>query len=341
MVDLKAIPRETKARVCSAAANAVIGPYKEQALPRIALEQDLTVDEVTAIVHAHGWPRPNSLRRAAGILARGGDALELAIPGTVTDLEDRRTTREPAGHAGGQTLRMVDVEDLHADPGNVREDLGDLDELARSIRDVGILQPIVARTAHVAGAERLFIVMGHRRHAAARKAGMHHVPVIVRGDMDPDDVLAAMIIENGQRLDLDPIEEARAFARLKHADKATDQLLAERVSKSQHYVSGRLALLSLTPPQQAAVRAGTLSLQRAIKLGRDQGGITRPGAAGKKSAAHLDWAHPLAEKASILCQHNGHSKNQPGRPGGVACGRCWEDIIRADERDRLTTGAPA
>ena len=58
---------------------------------------------------------------------------------------------------------------------------------------------------------------------------------------------------------------------------------------------------------------------------------------GKKSAAHLDWHHPLAEKASMLCADQGHNKKHPGRPGGVACGRCWEDVIRADERT-LATG---
>lgn len=328
-VDLKAIPRDVKARVCSAAANAATSPYPHQVLPGIALHHGLTIDQVKAIVQAHGWPRPNSLRRAASILARGGDPLELTTP-----------SAETVGGAtsDGQTLVLVDVDKLYPDPQNIRDDLGNLDELARSIRDVGILQPIVARRH----AGDLVIVMGHRRHAAAKLAGLRQVPVIVRaGAMDPDDVLAAMLVENGQRLDLDPIEEARALARLKRADKASDLELAERISKSQPYVSGRLALLSLTPQQQAAVRAGTLTITRAVKLGRDQGGTNRPGAQGKASAAHLAWSHPLAEKASILCAHNGHNKNHAGRPGGVACGQCWEQVIRADERDRIREGATA
>lgn len=327
-IDLKAIPREVKARVCSAAATAASGPYGQQSLPTIALREELTVDQVNAIVYAHGWPRPNSLRRAAGILARGGDPLELNVP-----------TPDAVGGStdDGQTLTLVDVDELVPDPNNVRDDLGALEELAKSILDVGILQPIVARRH----AGELVIVMGHRRHAAAKLAGLRKVPVIIRATaMDPDDVLAAMLVENGQRLDLDPIEEARALARLKRNDKATDQLLAERISKSQAYVSGRLALLSLTPQQQAAVRAGTLSLHRAVKLGRDQGGVSRP-SDDRASTAHLSWKHPLAEKVSILCAHNGHHKNAPGRPGGVACGECWEQTIRADERDRIRAGAPA
>lgn len=321
------VTREVKARVCNAAARAVTSTYPNQMLPQIALREGRTVDQVKTIVQTHGWPRAESLRRAAGILARGGD-----MPGSAP------AAAAAGDDVDGQTFRVVDVDRLVPDPQNVREDLGDLEELARSIRDVGILQPIVARQH----AGELVIVMGHRRHAAAKLAGKTQVPVIVRTtEMDPDEVLAAMIVENGQRLGLDPIEEARALARLKRVDSASDGELGDRISKSQAYVSGRLALLSLTPQQQAAVRAGSLPLARAIKLGRDQGGITRPTAQGKKSAAHLDWHHPLAEKASILCIHNGHSKNTPGRPGGVACGHCWEATIRADERDRVLEGATA
>lgn len=318
MVDIQAIPRPKKAAILRGAA----GWIEQNAhhnpgimLPGLAHHHELTVDDVKAVLHAHGWPRPASMRRAADVLANGTDpAIEA-----------------PAAHAD-QKLEFVHVDDLHPDPDNIRDDLGDLTELALSIRDVGILQPVVARLV----SEKLIIVMGHRRHAASRLAGVLQVPTIIRTQpMDPDEILAAMIVENGQRLNLDPIEEARALARLKRADDSSDQLLAERISKSQPYVSGRLALLSLTPQQQAAVRAGTLPLTRAIQLGRNQGGTTRPGAQGKASAAHLDWNHPLAEKAAILCEHNGHHKNTPGRPGGVACGECWEAVIRIDERGRV------
>lgn len=323
MVDISTIPRPKKAAILRGAA-AWIDQHPSHnpgvMLPGIAHHHELTVDDVKTVLHAHGWPRPASMRRAADVLASNQEPV---------------SDDGPAAHPD-QKLELVHVDDLHPDPSNVRDDLGDLTELAASIRDVGILQPVVARL--VTG--KLIIVMGHRRHAASRLAGIMQVPTIIRTEaMDPDEILAAMLVENGQRLNLDPIEEARALARLKRADDSSDQLLAERISKSQPYVSGRLALLSLTPQQQAAVRAGTLPLTRATKLGRDQGGTTKPGAQGKASAAHLDWHHPLAEKAAILCEHNGHHKNKPGRPGGVACGECWEAVIRADERDRVNAQA--
>lgn len=291
---MTAVDNALKARVCKSLAVGAEGPYPHQTFPAIASRENLTIDQVKAIAHAHGWPRPSSLRRAADILTQ---------------------TPDQPGHqlamATDTTFAELCLDDLHPDPDNVRDDLGDLTELAHSIRDVGILQPIVARRDHH---QQLVIVMGHRRHAAARQAGLDTVPVLIRNDMDPDDVLAAMIVENSQRLDLDPIEEARAIARLKRADKASDAEVAHRISKSQAYVSGRLALLSLTPGQQAAVRAGTLPLQRAVRLGRDQGGLTRPGMVGKKSAAHLDWHHPLAEKASMLCAEPRSQQETSGPP---------------------------
>ncbi|NHA02015.1 ParB/RepB/Spo0J family partition protein [Nocardioides sp. W3-2-3] len=122
--------------------------------------------------------------------------------------------------------------------------------------------------------------MGHRRHAAAKIAGLKRVPVIVRaGAMSPDEVLAAMILENGQRRDLDPIEEARALSRLKAADKTTDDLLAERISKSQAYVSGRPGAALAHRPA-----AGRSAGRHAVAGPRDQGW------AGSRAAspAHAD-----------------------------------------------------
>lgn len=328
------LSRTKKAAVLLTTARAVEqhprGSDPVRALPHVAAHHELTLQDVKNVVYAHGWPRAESMRRAAGILQSKADAPDAgpSTPAATSSTPVTSGTPSP----GDVRFERVPVEQLIPDPDNVRQDLGDLTELAKTIRDLGVLQPIVARRHQ----GHLIIVMGHRRAAAARMAGVTTVPVVIRDDLGgPDDILAAMLIENGQRLNLDPIEEARAFARLKRADNASDGMVGERVSKSQAYVSGRLALLSLTPPQQAAVRAGTLSLERAIKLGRDQGGMARPTAQGKKSAAHLDWHHPLAEKASILCQASKHSKNHAGRPGGVACGLCWENTIREDERAKV------
>lgn len=108
-----------------------------------------------------------------------------------------------------QALIQAPITQVIPDPANPREDVGDVTELADSMEEIGLLQPIVARRE---GA-RMIVVAGHRRLAAAQQLGWRTVPVIIRREMLPDDVLAAMLIENGQRRDLDPIEEARALRR--------------------------------------------------------------------------------------------------------------------------------
>ncbi|GAA5154677.1 hypothetical protein GCM10023340_38640 [Nocardioides marinquilinus] len=227
---------------------------------------------------------------------------------------------------------MVALNDLHPSPENPRERLTDLDGLASSIREVGLIQPIIAQ--RIPGEAGLRIVAGHRRHAAALKAGMREVPVIVRRDMLPDEELLAMLVENGQRAGLDPIEEARAFRRLKSAGVA-DSEIARKVGRSPMYVGNRLALLSLPIEEQEQVRAGTTTLAAAVSKARVDAGRVRPTAKGKKSAQHFDLNHDLGTRARARCQQLGHRAKGAASVGGIACGECWESVIRADERQHL------
>ena len=154
-------------------------------------------------------------------------------------------------------LADVALTDLDIDPDNLRADLGDIEGLAESITQVGLLQPIVARRTPQG---RLVIVAGHRRHAAVKRLRWASVPVIVRAPMRPDEVLAAMLVENGQRAGLDPIEEARALARLQAVTRVSSRELGARVGMAQTTVDGRLALLALTPEEQEQVRSGELRI---------------------------------------------------------------------------------
>ena len=226
---------------------------------------------------------------------------------------------------------LVDVAltDLDVDPENLRADLGDIEGLAESIDQVGLLQPIVARRTPQG---RLVIVAGHRRYAAVQRLRWVTVPVIVRAPMRPDEVLAAMLVENGQRAGLDPIEEARALARLQAATRVSSRVLGARVGMAQSTVDGRLALLALTPEEQEQVRTGELRISDGVRRGRLSSGRTRP--AGYTGHPHLGVDHALAARARARCQRLGHSQNKVSRNrvGGVACGECWESVIRADER---------
>ncbi|HUN42603.1 MAG TPA: ParB/RepB/Spo0J family partition protein [Acetobacteraceae bacterium] len=139
-----------------------------------------------------------------------------------------------------------------------------LEELAASIRARGVLQPILAR-AHPSKPDRFYIVAGERRWRAAALAGLHEVPAIVRDMTDAEAGIAALI-ENLQREDLNPIEEAEGYSRLLDELELTQEKLAEAVGKSRAHVTNILRLLNLPPPVQVEVRKGTLSFGHARAL---------------------------------------------------------------------------
>ena len=139
-----------------------------------------------------------------------------------------------------------------------------LDELAASIRARGVLQPILART-HPTHPERFYIVAGERRWRAAALAGLHEVPAIVR-DMSDTEAATAALIENLQREDLNPMEEAEGYSRLLDELRVTQEKLSEAVGKSRSHVTNVLRLLNLPPPVQDDVRKGTLSYGHARAL---------------------------------------------------------------------------
>ncbi|ESQ85626.1 hypothetical protein AEAC466_00195 [Asticcacaulis sp. AC466] len=140
----------------------------------------------------------------------------------------------------------------------------EIDELSASIREKGILQPILVRPAP-GQAGYYQIVAGERRWRAAQKAGLHTVPVIIR-EMDDLDVLEIGIIENVQRADLNAIEEARAYKVLQDRFGRTQEALAQVVGKSRSHIANVLRLLALPEGVQDHVMHGRLSSGHARAL---------------------------------------------------------------------------
>lgn len=223
-------------------------------------------------------------------------------------------------------LVRVNVTDLHPDPNNPRDEVTDVHELAASIQQTGLLQPIIARR----DGDRLVVVCGHRRLAALKVLRWPTTDVIVRREMPPDQVLVAMLAENNQRVALDPIEEARAFNRVKAIEHLSDAQVAERVGRNQVYVSGRLALLLLSPQEQEEIRAGQRRITESVARARVKAGKVRERTV---TGWHLATDHPLARRAQARCIRLEHPRGH--RLAGVACGRCWESVIRADEKQAL------
>jgi ParB family chromosome partitioning protein len=141
-------------------------------------------------------------------------------------------------------------------------DEGSLYELAESIKSQGIMQPILVRPV---GGGRYEIIAGERRFRAARLAGLGEVPVLVR--QVPDEAAAVMaLIENIQREDLNPLEEAQGLQRLIDEFKLTHEQAAQAVGRSRSAASNLLRLLNLAQPVQQMLMAGDLDMGHARAL---------------------------------------------------------------------------
>jgi ParB family chromosome partitioning protein len=182
--------------------------------------------------------------------------------------------RQAGQIARGAELRELSVGEIRPNARQPRTvmDSGALQELAASIRSVGLLQPVVVRRA----ADGYELVAGERRWRASQLAGLTVIPAIVRETGD-DAMLRDALIENLQREDLNPLEEAAAFRQLVDDFGATHEEIAERVGKSRAAVTNSLRLLGLAPEVQQRITAGTLSAAhgRAIAALADHGAQAR------------------------------------------------------------------
>ena len=166
--------------------------------------------------------------------------------------------------AGGDNLKTVKLEELQ--PGKyqprTRMDQASLEELARSLKSQGLMQPILARPL---GKGRYEIIAGERRWRAAKIAGLREVPVIIR-EVPDSAALAMALIENIQRENLNPLEEANGIHRLINEFKMTHQEAAEAVGRSRAATSNLLRLLNLPQSVQALVYDGKIDMGHARAL---------------------------------------------------------------------------
>ena len=176
----------------------------------------------------------------------------------------------PAAAPGQSGLVTLRLDQVVPNPRQPRTDFDEvaLQELAASIRAVGLLQPIVVRPTPGDGRqgfERYEIVAGERRHRAARLAGLDEIPAVVRHTADAD-LLTEALVENVHRADLNPLEEAIAYHQLLDYFGLTHEALAARLGKSRSAISNALSLLNLPAPVQERVVTGTLSAGHARTL---------------------------------------------------------------------------
>lgn len=138
-----------------------------------------------------------------------------------------------------------------------------LQQLAGSIRESGVVSPVVLRTRAGGGYE---LLAGERRWRATQLAGLHEIPAIVRDDLTDSEAFVVGLIENLQRESLTPIETAAGLKKLQELFSLTHEQMGERIGKSREYVTNYLRLLNLAAPVQALVNEGHLSMGHARVL---------------------------------------------------------------------------
>lgn len=165
---------------------------------------------------------------------------------------------------GSSTISEIALDNIEANPNQPRREFDDeaLHELAASIREIGIIQPITLRRTD---ADRFQIVAGERRWRAAMMAGLTTIPAYIRTIKD-ENVMEMALVENIQREDLNAIEVALAYERLMSADGATQEKVAERVGKSRAAVANYLRLLKLPAQVQVALQKKEIDMGHARAL---------------------------------------------------------------------------
>jgi len=207
--------------------------------------------------------------------------------------------------------RETPIERLRRNPDQPRRQFmeGDINELADSIREVGILQPILVRPAPDSAGDYQ-IVAGERRRRAAQMAGLKTVPILVR-ELDDLAVLEIGIIENVQRADLNPVEEALGYRALIERFGRTQEAVAQTVGKSRSHVANALRLLSLPDEVQSLLLSGALSAghARAIVSASDPVGLAR----------HIvDGGLSVRATEALVRKGGSSSAARPSRPGKAA-----------------------
>ena len=219
---------------------------------------------------------------------------------------------QPAARPGAP--HMAPIELLHPNPDQPRKVFSDaeLDELAASIREKGVIQPLLVRPTGAGGEYE--IVAGERRWRAAQRAGMRELPVVIRSLADGE-VLEIGIIENVQRVDLNPIEEALAYKQLIERFGRTQDAVAEVVGKSRPHVANALRLLNLPEAVQGYVLQGQLTAghARAVLASADPVGLARQVIDQNLSVRQ---AEGLAKKAGTSSGGQGPRAKAPGHTGG-------------------------
>lgn len=235
----------------AAAAVATTAGTSPSAIPALGSERGVAAAKVTGLSERNG--------HAAAAVGEIPVSVETAVAREAEAGIDGGTQ----GRAGAHFAELP-LDSITPNPRQPREvfDEDALTELVTSIKEVGLLQPVVVRQT---GPQRYELIMGERRWRACREAGLERIPAIVRAT-DDEKLLLDALLENLHRAQLNPLEEAAAYDQLLQDFACTHEQLADRIGRSRSQVSNTLRLLKLSAPVQRRVAAGVLSAGHARSL---------------------------------------------------------------------------
>ena len=181
------------------------------------------------------------------------------LPTTIAMRHDEHYVDALAASAGTPVGRLVPIEQIDPNPNQPRQVMGDLSELIASITEKGVIEPLLVRQR----GDRLQIIAGERRYQASVQAGLRELPVVIR-DVDDTEVIELALIENLQRKDLTPFEEAEALHGLAGRCGYTHEDLARRLGKSRTSVTESLALMAMPNEVRNLCRLADISAKSTL-----------------------------------------------------------------------------
>ncbi len=190
------------------------------------------------------------------------------LPVVVKMRHDAHYVEDMISRTGAAIGRMIGIEDIEPNAGQPRKDLGDLTELVESVREKGVLEPLLVRHQPVSG--RYMIISGERRYHAARAAGLRELPCIEK-DIDDAETLEIALIENLQRKDLTPFEAAEGVQALGERFGLTHEDIARKIGKGRSSVTELLSLRSIPEAIKAlCLEKGVLSKSQLLQVARQE-----------------------------------------------------------------------
>ena len=211
----------------------------------------------------------------------------IGLPVTLKMRHDAHYVEQLTSYSGAAIGRMIPIEKVRPNPEQPRKALGDLRELTDSIREKGVLEPLLVR--YVPREDTYYIISGERRYHAAKAAGLHELPCIEK-IADDAETLELALIENLQRKDLTAFEEADGLARLAQQFDYTHEDIAKKIGKARSSVTETLSLLNISAPvRKKCIDRGIVSKSLLLQIARQptekkmadtlhrilQGGLTR------------------------------------------------------------------